>query len=923
MRPPLGLRHRITGKRPRPAEFVRPQARPQCQWSAGCTKRALRKIAAVWYCQLHARNVCDETPAVVSLAAYRDADVPVHYCGAMDQRCGEGTDPKRGCDSLNFALERVGQPPHFNLCCENGKLGHIPWPPPPTPPELESLLTVNGAKERAFRKHIRHYNTAFSFVSFGGGCFEGIVGGHGPPVVKCHGLVYHMAGRLFPDDPENPMYAQRYLYDHGEALDARLRGNPELNSRTMEVLQAMMDEVSPYVSRYRTMRSVVEQGGAVEATCRFVASEASDTRRYNRPPVAEPASVFVGDEGAPPADQDIVVWPHDHATHRVSELNEHVDPLAYPLLFPHGDQGWTPQLKHNPKIHTETYQRVTAMQFYSWRLMVREPSCPLPHAGGLLFQQYVCDMYSKAEAQRLAWVRMNQLKLRADDYAGLYDAVHGAKDQGKLSKIGKQIILPSSYPGCPRAMHQNYMDAMSIVCRHGKPDFFLTMTANPAWPEVVDNLRTGETAQGRPDLVARVFHMKFRAFMRDLVQNHVLGVVVAWTWVIEFQKRGLPHAHVLLIMRSADKPRTPADIDDRICAELPDESDPRQAELLRILLASQVHGPCGARNPGCVCMDANVCTKGYPKENCEETVLSDNGYPRYRRRESSQACRKGAHVVDARDVVPYNPYLSKKYACHLNVEHCGTVKAVKYLYKYTYKGHDRAELAFGVDELQEYVDARYVGPPESCWRLLGFHMHDKSHAVERLAVHEDRKQTVVFQEGQERESLEKATLAETTLLAWFAHNEKSEEHRHLRYAEMPDHFIWEKAKGRWKPRVRAGPAQRVIGRLFGAQPSEGERFYLYLLLLHVPGARGYEHLRTVDGKLRQTFREAAVAWGLVNSDDEYTFALEEAKACKMPGQMRRLFAYILVHCEVATPLTLWTKFQNDMSYVPSSGSLLR
>ena len=95
--------------------------------------------------------------------------------------------------------------------------------------------------------------------------------------------------------------------------------------------------------------------------------------------------------------------------------------------------------------------------------MIREPSCPLPQAGGLLFQRYVCDMSSKAEAQRFAWVRMNQAKLRADDYAGLYDAVHGAADSDKFQKMGKKIILPSSYPSCPRAMHQKYMDAMSIV----------------------------------------------------------------------------------------------------------------------------------------------------------------------------------------------------------------------------------------------------------------------------------------------------------------------------------------------------------------------------------------------------------------------------------------------------------------------------
>ena len=52
-----------------------------------------------------------------------------------------------------------------------------------------------------------------------------------------------------------------------------------------------------------------------------------------------------------------------------------------------------------------------------------EPS--LPHSGGILFQQWVCDAYSRAEAQRLAWFSMNQDTLRADTYQGLVDAVNG------------------------------------------------------------------------------------------------------------------------------------------------------------------------------------------------------------------------------------------------------------------------------------------------------------------------------------------------------------------------------------------------------------------------------------------------------------------------------------------------------------------
>ena len=159
----------------------------------------------------------------------------------------------------------------------------------------------------------------------------------------------------------------------------------------------------------------------------------------------------------------------------------------HPPLFPYGDSGWAPRLKHHPKKQTKVYKRITAMQFYCHRLVLRDANRTLPHAGGLLFQQYVCDMYSKAEAQRLAWVQLNQEQLRAEEYAGLYDAVHEAAANEDVAKVGKKVILPSTYPGSPRAMHQNYMDAMALKRRYGKPDFFITKTANPAWPENTGN----------------------------------------------------------------------------------------------------------------------------------------------------------------------------------------------------------------------------------------------------------------------------------------------------------------------------------------------------------------------------------------------------------------------------------------------------
>jgi hypothetical protein len=74
-------------------------------------------------------------------------------------------------------------------------------------------------------------------------------------------------------------------------------------------------------------------------------------------------------------------------------------------------------------------------------------------------------------------------------------------------------------------------------------------------------LKPFEKPLDRPDLCVRVFKLKFGFLMEDLFKKHVLGMVIAHINVIEFQKRGLPHAHILLILYVADKPRGCDDYD--------------------------------------------------------------------------------------------------------------------------------------------------------------------------------------------------------------------------------------------------------------------------------------------------------------------------------------------------------------------------
>jgi len=131
---------------------------------------------------------------------------------------------------------------------------------------------------------------------------------------------------------------------------------------------------------------------------------------------------------------------------------------------------------------------------------------------------------------------------------------------------------------------------MARVCKFGKPDLFVTFTCNPKWKEIIDALLPRQTAKDRPDLVTRVFNLKLDTLLKD-IKDSVIGNVIAKIWVIEFQKRGLPHAHILLILDEVSKLRTVKDYDSMVSVEIPDPiCHPKAYETVT---SCMVHGPCG------------------------------------------------------------------------------------------------------------------------------------------------------------------------------------------------------------------------------------------------------------------------------------------------------------------------------------------
>lgn len=230
--------------------------------------------------------------------------------------------------------------------------------------------------------------------------------------------------------------------------------------------------------------------------------------------------------------------------------------------------------------------------------------------------------------------------------------------------------------------------------------------------------------------------MKLNEFVSCIKDGTAFGPIKAYLYVVEFQKRGLPHTHVLVWIKENTIDATAAQIDSYVSVEIPDPLlDPLGYALVEEFM---IHGPCGAEHPACPCMKDSSCSKRFPKSFNDETFVDGLGFPVYRRRNMGRYLLKNGTHMDNRWVVPYNLALLKRFQGHLNVEWCNKTNLLKYLFKYLTKGHDKARAGFqpmhasvdpaapdGLDEIMEYVKCRYLSACEACWRMFAFDIHGR------------------------------------------------------------------------------------------------------------------------------------------------------------------------------------------------------
>ncbi|XP_048605186.1 uncharacterized protein LOC106367134 [Brassica napus] len=500
-------------------------------------------------------------------------------------------------------------------------------------------------------------------------------------------------------------------------------------------------------------------------------------------------------------------------------------------------------------------------EYYAHQIQTRPSEGMTIIKSGRLLHQYIVDTYTATEQERLRFIRLNQKQLRAELYTNICDALESGDTDA--SKLGTKVILPSSFTGSPRYMSEKYQDAMAICRWYGNPNLFFTFTANPNWVEVKEHLEVygGDLANNRPDLECRVFKLKLEELMSDFKKGVFFPKPAAFVYTIEFQKRGLPHAHILLWFEGFKGEATAEVIDKYISAELPNkETDKEGFELVE---RHMIHGPCGKQRRLSPCMEKGECTKKFPKPYSNNTKIDKSGFVIYKRRtDDGSSVLKGDIELDNRYVVPHNLSILKKYKTHINIEWCCKTSAIKYLFKYITKGVDRA-LAL----MEQTGEHRLV------------YKQDKSIA----------------------EVLSKEDIEKTMLTAYFVANQKYEEARELTYIQFPSRFVYHSDDKTWTPRKHG----TAIGRLIYVHPTAGDKYYLRILLNVVKDAFDFEDLCTVGGTTFKEFRDACYARGLLDDDKEWHDAIVEPSFWATGRQLRSLFVLILLYCEVGNPLKLW------------------
>ena len=650
-----------------------------------------------------------------------------------------------------------------------------------------------------------------------------------------------------------------FLYDSQEREQQGEKFN--VPSDWIRALNDDLQDVNPYVRDLRQLHSLPES-----EPCALELSDIGQNGDF--------AAILHASNSTSITPHAIVVWRHSkNEPTFVPIYSRHYEPLQYPVLFPHGTAGWG--LTETPNGGSRNTISLTQREWYRSRILTDQRFITF----GRLTCEYVCDMYSCVEEERLNFIQKSKQAFAQN----VRNAVGGDEEQDEQMNV----ILPASFMGSRKWASEQTADSLALARTYGPPSLFITMTCNPEWPEISSRLEPGQDASDIPVIVARAFKNRLQRLCQILKTK--MGTMTYMTSSIEFQKRGLPHCHIVVQVRLTVfsdsrfnpycqfRPELPVhEIDRLIKAELPRNDPTLRAKVKKFM----THNPNHLTREVSRCRRGNKCIYGFPHPITSQTTVKDDGRVLYKR-----------STEEDRWIAPHIPELIDELHCHIFVDVVFTVSIFTYLYKYLYKGPDHTSFHIPhqhgepVDEIKDYIDGRYLSAPEAVWRILGFHVTSKTPSVTSLPIHMPGQSTPRYAGAStgEQES--------TSLLIRYFNRPNGDSFANLTYCEYFKRYVLYKwnignalqlgeflekpITGSVRQKVRPRQVGTKVARIHMVSPTSGELFYLRCLLAHRP-ACSFTDLRTIDGKTHQTFHEAATDFGLFTNENEGHYIMVDA-----------------------------------------------
>jgi len=566
-----------------------------------------------------------------------------------DRRC-------RTCGIELLTGERAG------FCCgPNGNRYSAIQPLPPLPDEFNTFLNSPDISRLS-----RKLNLIFSFAAMESTHAFPTPGN--PSFVAVAGRIYHRIRAR----PQDDTAVRWMLYDgfddssiphHTQARD--------IPSSWIQAVRTSLTQYNPFASTVLSLRNLQLQQPLQFGAASIVVQDSG---------CAEIAAVMCYENTlrSQISPRSLLISTIDDRIQSISTVSRLWEPMAYPLFFPHGTLGWglrpsaqDPLLIIPDGADSESDTPTTQIWHYRARLL-REPRFSI---FGRLTNEYVVDMFSRELDARLSYIRVNQERLRTQEQDSALMGHEELQDS-------ENIYLPASFLGSGRWSSNQVADSLTIAAKYGPPTFFVTFTCNGDWPEIRSRLRPGQTYTDVPVVVCRVFKQKLSRLMnlfRTMFPN--AGRLLYSIQRVEFQKRGLPHAHILL--KYSKDCVLPEDIDCVVSAHIPEAAD--DANIVRRFMIHPSHNsniinntPPSPQNPLKYCEKwkdgVRVCRFGYPKPIQERTSFDSSNRVLYRRGEEDAF------------VVPHCLPLIRKFECHINMEVAGYGQLFQYLFKYVHKG---------------------------------------------------------------------------------------------------------------------------------------------------------------------------------------------------------------------------------------------